>query len=988
MASNSSSPKFTSAWKPTLKEEQVYKHLFSVADRDSKGVLAGQQAVPFFQKSGLSDADLGKIWQLADSGSKGSLSLDDFYIAMKLISLVQNGSTISMSFLKDDSPLPEFEGVKVPSNLGVDAPSHNRRASTTSSIGWSGLKVSTDHNTITSAEKQTYTRIFNNNHPKNGILGSEEVRNILLKSKLTNEQLAQIWNIADYERSGVFRLNNFCIAMHYVRALMENKIAELPAVCPESILKSLKGGDSRSASPLPMRGFNSPSVLSRSVTSASVSPASPGNWDIPLAERQKYYGFFDNLDTSKNGYLEGQVPVNFFLKSKLPETVLARVWDLSDVTHTGRLSRDEFAVAMHLINMKLSGKELPAKLPPLLVPPSMRTQTTASSIAAFKRKESQAGSVYSADFPLSSGASDHTDLQNKISHLQTAEKDLKEKRADIIAQTNATSNRKRELTVTLSTLRASYDAELKINEELEEDLKKERERAQLAQKEVDSARQRMVMLATQKRKIEDDIATARKEISNANMEFRQIQTDSARIQTELTSLERQHHQLLQERGEAQRQVEKAKEEKAAIQQKVDKAKSDIEKTTEELSQTQHHNPSSFDDIFGGGSSERGDEMDEEEFLFEPAKPQLKDDSESKANKRLSASHTATDDLFRSVKTSDTSVFNTAPPARAATTSPFQSSQLPSSHHKNSVTLNDPFLDIFSENMSGKSAFTATGSASPGAKETKQTGNKPISPTNKTNFDDIFKDFSAPQASNGNDNQADDIFGSATSNFDDAFSQDFGSTHTTVAISTTKTKSADNQESATKSLSVSPHAKLENSQPVASTADFKADFDGAFSTTKSATNIAATSSNQKFETDIKAFDSKFPNIDELDLKPPTNSEAVNSKPGTSNTKKDFDDTFSDMDLTDAQDTKDSASKLIFNDTKSPDSKNEGKEASPSAFDDLFESANDMIFDNDNKKADEGKDGSKDQTSKESSPSPSDTKQELKVVSDKTSAVTTA
>ena len=43
------------------------------------------------------------------------------------------------------------------------------------------------------------------------------------------------------------------------------------------------------------------------------------------------------------------------------------------------LTKDEFAVAMHLINCKVAGDEIPTSLPPSLVPPSMRSKSTHSS---------------------------------------------------------------------------------------------------------------------------------------------------------------------------------------------------------------------------------------------------------------------------------------------------------------------------------------------------------------------------------------------------------------------------------------------------------------------------------------------------------------------------------------------------------------------------------------------------------------------------------
>lgn len=60
------------------------------------------------------------------------------------------------------------------------------------------------------------------------------------------------------------------------------------------------------------------------------------------------------------------------VKSKLPNSVLGKIWKLSDVDKDGHLDADEFALAMHLIRIKLDGHELPTSLPDHLVPPSKR----------------------------------------------------------------------------------------------------------------------------------------------------------------------------------------------------------------------------------------------------------------------------------------------------------------------------------------------------------------------------------------------------------------------------------------------------------------------------------------------------------------------------------------------------------------------------------------------------------------------------------------
>ena len=58
------------------------------------------------------------------------------------------------------------------------------------------------------------------------------------------------------------------------------------------------------------------------------------------------------------------------MRSKLPNSVLRRVWNLSDIDQDGMLDRDEFAVAMFLIDHKIAGNDIPDSLPGRLIPPS------------------------------------------------------------------------------------------------------------------------------------------------------------------------------------------------------------------------------------------------------------------------------------------------------------------------------------------------------------------------------------------------------------------------------------------------------------------------------------------------------------------------------------------------------------------------------------------------------------------------------------------
>lgn len=61
-----------------------------------------------------------------------------------------------------------------------------------------------------------------------------------------------------------------------------------------------------------------------------------------------------------------------FLKTKLPDSILSKIWKLADVDNDGLLDVDEFALAMYLIKIKNEGSELPTTLPKHLYPLSKR----------------------------------------------------------------------------------------------------------------------------------------------------------------------------------------------------------------------------------------------------------------------------------------------------------------------------------------------------------------------------------------------------------------------------------------------------------------------------------------------------------------------------------------------------------------------------------------------------------------------------------------
>ncbi|XP_035674911.1 EH domain-containing protein 1-like isoform X1 [Branchiostoma floridae] len=92
---------------------------------------------------------------------------------------------------------------------------------------------------------------------------------------------------------------------------------------------------------------------------------------VVAKDKAEYDQIFFTL-SPVNGKITGANAKKHMVTSKLPNTVLGRIWKLSDIDRDGNLDSDEFALAKHLIKIKLDGENIPAELPSHLVPPSKR----------------------------------------------------------------------------------------------------------------------------------------------------------------------------------------------------------------------------------------------------------------------------------------------------------------------------------------------------------------------------------------------------------------------------------------------------------------------------------------------------------------------------------------------------------------------------------------------------------------------------------------
>ncbi|KAK7066311.1 Intersectin 1 (SH3 domain protein) [Halocaridina rubra] len=262
-------------------------------------------------------------------------------------------------------------------------------------------------------------------------------------------------------------------------------------------------------------------AMQRTASQESGGSMTPVEWAIPQASKLKFTQVFNMTDRTKSGYLSGVQARNILIQSQLPQQALAQIWVLADVDNDGRLSCEEFVLAMYLCESAKAGNKIPLALPPELIPPTHRRQRTSSV------QSGGSGGTPVSDV-IGGAVSDNSFEDRRRENFEKGQAELERRRKALLdAQRRETEERlRREREEEAKREKARLEAERRRQEELEREMQRQRELE--AQKE-------------QERKRQEEL----KEQARKDAEFqRQQEWEKQRLQELMNVRQRQQENLL------------------------------------------------------------------------------------------------------------------------------------------------------------------------------------------------------------------------------------------------------------------------------------------------------------------------------------------------------------------------------------------------------------------------------------------------------------
>ncbi|XP_035307378.1 epidermal growth factor receptor substrate 15-like 1 isoform X6 [Cricetulus griseus] len=555
----------------------LYESYYKQVDPAYTGRVGASEAALFLKKSGLSDIILGKIWDLADPEGKGFLDKQGFYVALRLVACAQSGHEVTLSNLSLTMPPPKFHDTSSP--LMATQPSTET------------------HWAVRVEEKAKFDGIFESLLPVNGLLSGDKVKPVLMNSKLPLDVLGRVWDLSDIDKDGHLDRDEFAVAMHLVYRALEKE--PVPSVLPPSLIPPSKKKKTVFAGAVPvlpaspppkdsLRSTPSHGSVSSLNSTGSLSPKHsvkqtqpPVTWVVPVADKIRFDEIFLKTDLDLDGYVSGQEVKEIFMHSGLTQNLLAHIWALADTRQTGKLSKEQFALAMYFIQQKVSkGIDPPQVLSPDMVPPSERGTPIPDSSSA----------LGSGEF---TGVKELDDISQEIAQLQrekySLEQDIREKEEAI-----------RQKTSEVQELQNDLDRETSSLQELEA----QKQGAQDRLDEMDQQKSKLRdMLSDVRQKCQDEtqmISSLKTQIQSQESDLKSQEDDLNRAKSELNRLQQEETQLEQSIQAGRAQLETILKSLKSTQDEINQARSKLSQLQENRLEA-HRSLEQYDQVSDGVS---------------------------------------------------------------------------------------------------------------------------------------------------------------------------------------------------------------------------------------------------------------------------------------------------------------------------------------------------------------------------------------------------
>lgn len=563
---------------PPLDPQKVlqYSGLFERSGAQN-GLLDGGTAKSIFERAGLPNETLGRIWMLCDREQRGALDQTEFIIAMHLLTSMK---TRAMSALPSTLPPGLYEAA---ARRGVPVGPASRQGTGSQTIPrqFTGGSVGVPPRTqsplarppgygtpppqaaphpisaqtsggalpwlVTPPQKMKYDQFFATIDPQGqGIITGEQAVRFFSDSRLPEDTLATIWDLADINSEGQLNRDEFAVAMYLIGQQRSSNPPPLPAFLPPALvppsMRQQQQQSQQSTAPafdnaanqsnLPksatedLFGLDEPSPpqLQQAQPVQALQPQQPAALQAqvtgPSASRDPFAGSapaspsspsrFQSTQQQPGGQAQGSTMFKPFMPTSAFGASLAQ-------QHTGGSTTS---------SQGGQARGFPAQ------PPSHLQQASTADDDLLGDSEAQG----EESSKVTNDTMELANMSSQIGNLRTQMEGTQQKKTVTQAEASATEKQKKEMEQRLQQFRAQYETEVRTVKELETQLAASRESTQKLGQELAMLEGTYQDLSTQHQTVAQALQADQQENGSLKQRISQINAEVSKLKPEIEKM--------------------------------------------------------------------------------------------------------------------------------------------------------------------------------------------------------------------------------------------------------------------------------------------------------------------------------------------------------------------------------------------------------------------------------------------------------------------
>lgn len=545
---------------------------------------------------------LGRIWNLADTEQKGHLGLTEFIIAMHLLASFKNGS---MRALPQILPTGLYEAAarrgvtrqttgSRPTSDSVPPSAPPRQFTSTGyqaqvqptarpqQASFQQANVTGDQWAVTPQEKAQFDQIFAKVDTQNhGYITGEQAVGFFSNSRLPEDALAQIWDLADINSEGQLNRDEFAVAMYLIKQQRSKRDGR--DVLPQSLPSNLIPPSMRRQPIAPQQptapAFDNASNITAPKSAAEdlfgldafSAPSSPPLQPQPRTVGDSAYTATPPRDTNSpmpQPFQQPSQPQPFpqqqsHFKPFVPSSSFGQA--MMTPQGTGTSASPASPVAQN--------RGLPQQQPKQ---PSAMDDLLGDNDPDISKR-------------LNNETSELANLSNQVSSLTGQMQDIRNKRSSTENDLSQAQSQKRDFEVRLTQLRSAYEQEVREVQALEERLRSSKSETQKLHQEMAMIQGTHEDLQNQHRQISEAFHMDQTENANLKENIRQSNAEISELKPQLEKMRsdaRQQKGLVainkKQLATNEVEMEKAKAELDAAAREHEEATRELEQSKRDL----------------------------------------------------------------------------------------------------------------------------------------------------------------------------------------------------------------------------------------------------------------------------------------------------------------------------------------------------------------------------------------------------------------------